>query len=471
MNFFKSLKVRLTVWYVLIVLVLVAFSSTVAYMQLSQGLALKTVYYWHMRTAYIDRTEDGTVLGDFTDVFQREGGGQSTRVVRGYTSDEIVRLASQGRTVELDTPEGPIVIDASLLLTSDMDDSAEVWFYLYPTEQPGTYEILQVQTVLAKEARLAFFRRAVLVTGALTLALAAGLGFLLVWRALRPLKTITAAARGIEGHAPGRRVNVRTGDELGELASTLNRMFDRVENALETERQVASELSHELRTPLAVMQSEATQALKKEKGDAAYQKALETVSREVSHVSSVAERLLFLARSEHSGDIAQAPVDLKDLLTEVGWDAEVLCEEKNITFKPVLSRPADRPEDYVVTGDATRLRELFLNLINNAVRYTPEGGTISLSLEREARWVRISVSDTGIGIPGEHLPHIFERFYRVKSANTDDHPGVGLGLAICKRIAELHGGSIEVKSRVGEGSTFTVFLPSGDTPVPRKESR
>jgi signal transduction histidine kinase len=250
-----------------------------------------------------------------------------------------VGLALDGGSVEFDTLEGRIQIDARVLAADDMAEEAETWLYLYGSaDQPGVYQLVQVnQTALARDQRLASFRHVVLVTAGLTLVLAAGLGFLLIWQMLRPLKAITEAAAAAAGTPARRRLQVRGGDELGDLASTINGMFDRVENAIEAERQAASDLSHELRTPLAVMKTEATRALKKDPGDEAYQRALETVEREVSHVSAVTDRLLYLARSEHAGDIGRERVDLQDLLTEVGWDADVLCEDKGISFESDVS--------------------------------------------------------------------------------------------------------------------------------------
>ena len=424
------------------------FPATVAYVQLYRGLALKTVYPWDMRTATVERTADGIIVGDFSDVFSKEGRPPGIQSIRGYRSDEIRTLASENGDVTFNTFEGSIALDAKTLVTSDMGEDTETWYYLYSwPDQPGVYQLLQVnQTALARDIVLAGFKKTVLITAGLTLALAGVVGFFLVWRLLRPLQSITQAARGIGGHDMSRRVKVDGGGEIGELASTLNRMFDRVETAVDTERQVASELSHELRTPLAVMQAEATQALRKERGDQAYQKALETVTREISHMSSIAERLLFLARSEHGGELSMVDVDLRGLLIEAGWDAEVLCEEKGISFQSDLP---DSPDRLVVKGDRVRLRELFLNLLNNAVRYTPTGGKITLSLSSDDRFAIVALSDTGIGIAREHLPHIFERFYRVDKE--DDGVGWGLGLAICKRIAELARRQDRGSKRGGQG--------------------
>ncbi len=456
---FRSLKIKLTAWYLLITIVLVAFSGIVAYLLLARGLALKTVYPWDMRAATVEKTADGVVLGEFSEVFNQDGRIPPVKSIRAYTAREINRLASERGSVMLNTLQGPIALDAGALVTPDMGEDTEIWIYLYSwPDQPGVYQLLQVnQTAEARHVMLLGFRKAVLITAGLAMGLAAVLGFLVVWRGLRPLADISRAAGGISGANLAQRIQSTGSKELDELSSSLNSMLDRVEGAFDSERQAASDLSHELRTPLAVMQVEAAQALKKERGDLAYQKALETVTREVSHVSSVAGRLLFLARSEHGSELSMAPVNLKDLVTEVGWDAEVLCEDKGITFRSDVSDPAGT---LIVDGDKTRLRELLLNLLNNGVRYTPAGGEITLSLMQEptpaGRGAKIALSDTGIGIPEKHLPHIFERFYRVdRSSNA----GNGLGLAICKRICELHGGSITVKSKPGSGTTFFITLP------------
>jgi signal transduction histidine kinase len=449
---------------------LVALFGTVGYFFLVDGLSRNTINPWDMRMADITDQPDGSgkVTG-FISVTGQMGADKSAMVMQVPVS-RLIENASEDGTIEIRTFGGqPIIVDKALLTGSGAPSNAQMWAYVFVSlsDQTKRNLVVAAQSQSGLASTLGLFRRTLLISAAVTLFVAAVLGFFLVRRMLRPLRAITQAAQGIEGHDPSAplgtglsgRIEVHRDDEVGELASTLNRMFDRVETAFDTERQVASDLSHELRTPLAVMQSEATQALRKERGDQAYHRALETVSREISHVSSVADRLLFLARSEHGGELAQTPVNLKDLMTEIGWDAEVLCEEKGIIFQSDVSGLSKASDSFVITGDKTRLRELFLNLVNNAVRYTPAGGKISLSVGRQDGYIRASVSDTGIGIAEKHLPHIFKRFYRVDNGNSPDDDGAGLGLAICQRIAQLHGGKIEVHSKVGEGSTFTVFLP------------
>jgi heavy metal sensor kinase len=293
-------------------------------------------------------------------------------------------------------------------------------------------------------------------TSAVTLVLAGILGFFLVSRMLRPVRAITRTAREIEEHNLSRRLDVHGNDELGDLASTLNQTFARLEAAFVREREFTADASHELRTPLAIAQGEATLALREERSGEEYQKSLESISRQISRSSSLINRLLFLARSDDRLELLMTQVDLRALLTEAVGDARVLCEPKSISLQ---SNVAAAEGSYLVKGDMVRLRELLLNLVDNAVRYTPAEGKITVSLERDESDARISIGDNGIGIAGEHLPNIFKRFYRVDNSRSRAEGGTGLGLAISQRIAEVHGGRIEVESKVGQGSTFTVFLP------------
>ena len=230
-------------------------------------------------------------------------------------------------------------------------------------------------------------------------------------------------------------------------------MIERLEVAFDRQRQFTADASHELRTPLAVIQAETSLTLGRERTKEDLQESLEMVSQEVSYMSAIIEKLLFLARSDSGKEpVTFRDINLRDLLGEVYADAAALAREKNIELK------MEPVEDITIKGDAVKLRQLFLNILENAVRYTPEGGRISSSLVRRDGRAVVTISDTGIGIPAEHLPYIFDRFYRVDKARSRAEGGTGLGLAIARQIAESHGGSIEVESEAGKGSTFRVLL-------------
>jgi signal transduction histidine kinase len=265
---------------------------------------------------------------------------------------------------------------------------------------------------------------------------------------------IAQTAREIEENDLSQRINVNTRDELGRLAATLNEMIGRLEKAFQRQKQFTSDASHELRTPLAVIEAESSLVLQKERPPSDYRQSLETISQEATQMSSLIEQLLTLARADSGKEQWNfAEVSLSKLITNLSTDVEVLCEEKGLSFQ------LGQTQDLVVKGDEARLRGLFMNLLDNAIRYTPAPGTISVSLRREGQMAVAAVKDTGVGIPPEDIPFIFERFYRVDKSRSRAEGGTGLGLAICKHIAEAHEGKIEVRSQVGAGSTFSVWLP------------
>jgi len=304
------------------------------------------------------------------------------------------------------------------------------------------------------EQALSGLMRTLIIAVPLTMLIAGGGGVFLARRALKPVDQMIQTAQDIEESDLSQRINVKTKDELGRLGSTLNQMIERLEKAFKRQRQFTGDASHELRAPLAVMQAESTLTLQKERSASEYQKSLETISQEAGHMSTIVDRLLSLARADIGGEqLLVEEVNLRDLLGDVSSNVGVLCQDKGIEFRP------GQMDRLAVKGDNAMLRELFLNLLDNAIRYTQSGGTISISLRAEGQMALVAISDTGVGIPSEDIPHIFERFYRVDKARSRAEGGSGLGLAICQHIAEVHGGKIEVQSQVGVGSTFLVRLP------------
>jgi len=271
---------------------------------------------------------------------------------------------------------------------------------------------------------------------------------------LKPVETITQAAREIEESDLNLRIDVKTKDELGRLAETLNQMIDRLEKAFKRQREFTSDASHELRAPLAIIQAESTLALQKDRDAIAYKQSLETVSQEVDHMAKIIDQLLMLARSDAGKDQPIfEEIDLAEVLQGLTSDIHVLCQDKG------LSLEINAGTKVGVQGDAVNLRRLFLNVLDNAIRYTPHGGIISISLSHQGKIALVTIQDTGVGISQEHIPTIFDRFYRVNKARSRAEGGSGLGLAICKQIAEAHGGGISVVSQAGKGSTFSIRLP------------
>lgn len=290
----------------------------------------------------------------------------------------------------------------------------------------------------------------------LLILIAAFGGIIIANKALRPISHIIRVAREISVGDLSKRLNLPyTNDEIGNLAQTFDMMIERLENSFEKQKQFTNDASHELRTPIAVIQTQAESALTGERTKGEYRKALEVILEESKHMSKLVHNLLFLARSDANAErLTIENLNLSELIEGIVSELVPIAENHRLTLKIIKNEPS------YIRGDQTRIIQLFYNLIDNAIKYTPSGGKVEISIENSGKFIKTSVKDTGIGIPKEHLPHIFERFYRVDRARARKSGGSGLGLSICKWIVNAHGGKIEVESQEGKGTTFTVWLPA-----------
>ena len=280
-------------------------------------------------------------------------------------------------------------------------------------------------------------------------------GWFLAGRALRPVHAITQAARRITaGDWSQRILTPHSNDEIGQLASTFNDMIGRLEVSFKQIRQFSADASHELRTPLTITKGETELALRRPREAEDYRVVLESNLEESERMSRIVDELLFLSRAD-LGEIKlkMVPVQLDDLFREIHQQAAVLGKERQI--ETVLTNI----EPVIVKGDDLRLRELLLNLVDNAVKYSQKGQKVELALAVVGKQAKIVVQDHGIGIGSESHMRVFDRFYRTDEARAHAAKGTGLGLAICKWIVEVHHGTIELESHVQVGSCFTVFLP------------
>jgi two-component system heavy metal sensor histidine kinase CusS len=280
-------------------------------------------------------------------------------------------------------------------------------------------------------------------------------GVLLSHRALRPIHRIINQARTIGIQDLRQRIPVpNTGDDLELLALTWNDLLARLEIAVSRLTQFTSDISHDLRTTVTVMLTTAEFALRRERADATYREALNTIVKECQTTSQLLDDLLAASRVDIvQRNIEFAPVNMVELAREVCEHLRAIAETKNHRFKLQF------PDDAWVQGDLSMLRRLINILLDNAIKYTPASGAIVVSLKREETYLSLSVSDTGIGIPTEALSRIFDRFYRVDEARSRDDSSSGLGLSIAKWIVEAHNGAIDVSSALGVGTTFVVNIP------------
>lgn len=280
-------------------------------------------------------------------------------------------------------------------------------------------------------------------------------GWFLAYKSLRPVDVITWTARKITAENLNQQIPARgVNDEIGRLVSTFNNMIMRLHESFDRIKQFSIDASHELRTPLTIMRGEVELALRNPKEPDEYRRVLASNLEEVVRLSSIIDNLLTLSRADKGMHVVSLePTNLKDLMNELFEDCEILASKKQITVKVLKN------DDITINGDKIRLRQLFLNLIDNAIKYTPPKGKVSLTVERQNGFAKVQVRDTGIGIQKEEQDKIFDRFYRVDRARSRELGGSGLGLSIAKAVVELHHGRIEVKSEPKRGSTFSVFLP------------
>jgi heavy metal sensor kinase len=300
------------------------------------------------------------------------------------------------------------------------------------------------------------FRGVLLLLIPMLLLLASAGGYWMSRRALAPVVQITQTAERIGSRDLSSRLAVpQSHDELQHLSETLNGMLERLEAAFRRITQFTADASHELRTPVALMRTTAELSLRKPRAEADYRGALTQILRELETTSALIENLMLLARADSGVEALHfASVDLSETLREVCRQGRVLAQGKQIRFQEEI---ANSP--VIVEGDTQALQRLFLILFDNAVKYTPAGGSVTVSLTDANRFAVAEIRDTGIGISQAELPHIFERFYRADRARSREMGGVGLGLSIGRWIAEAHGGTIEAESTPSQGSVFRVRLP------------
>jgi signal transduction histidine kinase len=287
------------------------------------------------------------------------------------------------------------------------------------------------------------------------LAIAVGGGFALVKRALLSVDRIAASAERISSQNLSERLPVtQTGDELERLSSALNHMIERLDLAFRYSRRFVADASHELRTPLTVLRGELEMIVRQPQLSAEWRDRMGSALEEVERLTHIVEGLFAISRLD-AGEAAAEWVkfDLGQLATSTADQMGLLAEDKKIRVS------CDSTVGVWVEGDRARMKQVIVNLLDNAIKYTPEGGSVCLKVEAENGKAILEVADTGIGIPKESLSRVFDRFFRIDSARSREGGGAGLGLSIVKSICTAHHGSVEARSEPGKGSRFRVELP------------
>lgn len=291
----------------------------------------------------------------------------------------------------------------------------------------------------------------------LLIAVSVLLGWAVAGRAVQPLNSVAQAAQNITGSNLSLQIPLRgAGDELDHLIESFNRMTVRLNESFEQIRRFSTDVSHELRTPLTAIRGQLEVALFTAETTEQYRDAMVNALEDVEQLSSIVRALLLLSQAE-SGQLAlqKTPLDLGEVALEVGDQFQIPAQEKKIALT-VQAAPSS-----AIHADRTQIERLLANLLSNAVKYTPVGGSVRVRVgpSESPLLVSLEVEDSGVGIPAENLPHIFDRFYRVRSPQTNNIAGLGLGLSFVSWIVQVHGGRIEVASTEGEGTRFRILLP------------
>jgi len=454
-----SLRLRLTLWYVFLLAMTLLIFSGYIYWRFYQGV---------MKQVDISLQAIATQALVNIDLESAHG------VPDFQNTEEMARMLSEaGETdiiVRLLSPQGkvwggvgyyqhvPVMVPKHKGYASVSRDE-HIWrIYNLPLKAPGGAIIGWLQTIqyLDSVSRTLESLREPFYWGIpLMLLLTAVSGFFLADRALRPIDRITRTARAISATDLSRRINhAGAKDEVGRLADTFDDMLDRLQAAFERERRFTDDAAHELRTPLTILKGRIGVTLRRPRAKDEYKHALQDLEQEVDRLIRLSTDLLFLSRLEQGRVYWRwEPVDLTALLQVVMEQIRPVAREKRLLLSEKIA-----PE-IQVQGAEDHLIRLFLNLLDNAIKYTPENGEVRLEARREGKEVVVAVSDSGPGIPSHAVPHLFERFYRVAADRSRQTGGSGLGLAIAHEIVRQHHGRIEVQSREGKGTTFVVRLP------------
>ncbi len=461
---FRSTRFVLTFWYTVLLLAAFAILGTGVYL-----------YFRHMEETELERTllEEVDWVSrlvdlernriDFFAPFDALSGNIQDQIIAHYQANPRnfdVRLTTIAGRVLYQSPQGVIGLISALALPPEQTvvqtiktPSGETFHVAYRRADPFVVQIAysdQEMTTVLQHLMSIF---AFLVPVVLFMSVAGG--WFMAGMILHPVSQITSLANRISAEHLDQRIPDReVPDEFGNLITTINKMFARLQKSFAETREFSLSVAHELRTPLTILKGESELALTRPLTQQEIQDLATTYLEETVRLSHIVDDLLTLAKADSAQiSIDQKPVDLAVLMNDILDDAQILSTEKGIRVDLHANEPA------VVMGDELRLRQLFRILVTNAVQYTDNGGTITLGSITRNGEARISIADTGIGIPPEHIPKIFDRFYRVDNARSRVKGGSGLGLAIAKWIVEAHKGSIEVESAPNHGSIFTVKIP------------
>jgi len=469
----RSLRARLALWQAgLLALTLVALSAiTLVLLRtvLSSRLDGALADYAEKTAANVATTlQQASVHGGrepdhfFTSAIRREWGREVQLVdaQTGNIRDHTAGLADTRLPTDMDERLRGSRGDTTFNTRTNLGEFP-VRVVTYPVVVGGKvpYLVQAAESLGGVEEALARASSILLVVTPSVLVLALVGGWMLVGRSLRPVEAMTRAALAMEPGRLAHRIEpTGSDDEIAHLAEAFNQMLERLDRSFRQIQQFSADASHELKTPLTSIRGAAEVALMGDREPDEYRRTLRSIVDDVERMSAIVENLLLLARADANQiQIRRERIALQELVLGVYEQMEPIAHRKGVALD--LGELAEA----AVEADPLWMNQIAVNLANNAIKYTPERGSVTLAVriarDGETSRAEFSVSDTGPGIPAEHLPRIFDRFYRVDSGRSRDAGGVGLGLNIAKWAAEAQGGRIAVESEVGVGTTFTLSMP------------
>jgi len=456
-----SIRFRLTVWYAGVLAGILVLFSIATYVGVSHFL---------MRNLHESVAKDAQEVGSIV----RENANEGDENAVGREVGEHFSPESNERAIRVVSAEG------APIYSSGPGDVFPVWnnsrahdpaYDMIVRARDGQEYLIRTQPVVADSGRKYFVQVAASLSrneeileqllGVLALALllataiAVTGGFLLIRSSLKPLDNMAMRAQKISSRSLHERMPVSaTGDELQQLSISLNRMIERLEEAFHHISRFSADASHELRTPLTIMRGELETAVQSPKIDAEVRETLGAVLEETVRLSKIVDQLLTMSRLDAGEAFLEVTrFDFSELVRTTVEHMRLLADEKKLAVK------VEAKEEMQVEGDRSRLQQVVVNLLDNAIKYTPEGGSISVNVHGDPDKAILTMADTGIGISKEGQAHIFERFYRTDKARSRELGGTGLGLSIVKSIGTAHGGRVSVQSAEGWGSTFRFEIP------------
>lgn len=453
-----SIRVRLTIWNGFVTVAVLAGFGLASYALMARTLLART---------------DGVLDFEFRETAERlakRGDGiKPGAIPEAFLESFLLRITDAGERVLLESPKfagHPLLVPSEVTLSPEPSFfSAEIGglgrhriVVGRDSGSPDGHQVLIGVPLADYDLELADFRHTLLLVSPIGILAALLGGYWSAGQALRPVHLMTQTAVNISEHNLRERLEVgNSQDELGRLAATLNRVFDRLADSLESMRRFTADASHELMTPLATIRAEAEVALQSPRSPEHHAEVLASIVEEVGRLTRLAGRLLLLARADAgTANAVREDVRIDEVMRDAVTRIQSQARRTGIEVRQEELPPA------IIMGDSDQLRQVFDNLLDNAVKYNRTGGTVTVRGHQESRQIVVEVVDTGVGIRPDVLPHVFDRFFRGDPSRSRKGGGAGLGLSIARTLIESMGGRIEAVSQIDKGSIFRLYFPAKD---------